>query len=125
MDAPEDPIPCWADLDRVCEVLDNLLSNAVKYSPDGGEIRIELRRKEDVATVTVRDRGIGIPAHEQAAIFARFRRGEEARHRGITGTGIGLAMVDQIVKAHQGRVELESRPGEGSTFTIVLPLKES
>ena len=65
-----------------------------------------------------------MPAHERAAIFARFQRGDEARTRGIKGTGIGLAMVEHIVKAHRGRVELESKPGKGSTFTIVLPAEE-
>ncbi len=67
------------------------------------------------------DRGLGIPAHEQRAIFSKFHRGEEARIRGIKGTGIGLAMVQHTVRAHRGRVERESEPGAGSTFTIVLP----
>ena len=62
------------------------------------------------------------PPREQATIFSKFQRGEQARTRGIKGTGIGLAMVDEIVRAHRGRIEVESEPGQGSTFTIVLPV---
>jgi signal transduction histidine kinase len=65
---------------------------------------------------------MGIPAHEQVDIFAKFHRGEQARAKGIRGTGIGLAMVDEIVRAHHGHVDVASEPGEGSTFTIVLPV---
>jgi len=71
--------------------------------------------------IVVHDDGIGIPPHEQQQIFAKFKRGDEARHRGITGTGIGLAIVDEIVKAHRGHMEVKSAVGAGSTFTIVLP----
>ena len=74
--------------------------------------------------VSVEDHGIGIPAGERATIFTKFKRGDQARSLGIRGTGIGLAMVDDIVRAHHGRVDVESTPGHGSTFTIVLPLKE-
>ena len=72
--------------------------------------------------IAVHDNGIGIPPHEQAQIFAKFTRGDEARHRGIKGTGIGLALVDEIVKAHRGHIEVNSAVGAGSTFTIVLPV---
>jgi two-component system phosphate regulon sensor histidine kinase PhoR len=71
----------------------------------------------------VHDRGIGIPSHERAKIFTKFHRGEQSRILGIKGTGIGLAMVDEIVRAHHGRVDVDSEPGQGSTFTIVLPAK--
>ena len=71
--------------------------------------------------IAVRDHGIGIPAREQAEVFSKFYRGEQARSRGIKGTGIGLAMAAEIVTAHRGRLEVESEPGTGSTFTIVLP----
>jgi signal transduction histidine kinase len=66
---------------------------------------------------------MGIPPREQRLIFGQFQRGEQARKMGIKGTGIGLAMVDHIVRAHRGRVEVESQPGEGSTFTLVLPAR--
>jgi two-component system sensor histidine kinase ResE len=72
----------------------------------------------------VRDQGIGIPAHERAAVFSKFYRGEQARTSGIKGTGIGLAMANEIVKAHRGRIDVDSEPGVGSTFTIVLPVSD-
>lgn len=117
--------PIEADREALSRALWNLLDNAVKYSPDDRTVDVGLRRSGDSVSISVRDRGIGIPAGERAAVFSRFRRGEEARARGIRGTGIGLAMVDQIVTAHHGRVDVESEPGKGSTFTIVLPLQEA
>ena len=74
--------------------------------------------------ISVRDGGIGIPLHERQKIFEKFRRGEQARTLGIKGTGIGLAMVDEIVRAHHGRVDVASQPGRGSMFTIVLPVAD-
>ncbi len=118
--------PAWieADSEALSRAIWNLLDNAVKYSPEHRTVEVGLSRGKATVSVSVRDRGIGVPAHERAAIFARFRRGDEARTRGIKGTGIGLAMVEHIVKAHRGRVELESEPGKGSSFTIVLPAEE-
>ena len=118
------PAQIEADGEALSRAVWNLLDNAVKYSPDRRTIEVGLERREQSVSIAVRDRGIGIPAHERAAIFVKFHRGEQARARGIQGTGIGLAMVEQIVKAHHGRVELESEPGKGSTFTIVLPAKD-
>ncbi len=112
-----------ADGEALSRAIWNLLDNAVKYSPDHRAVEVAVSRRQDSVLIAVRDRGIGIPAHERAAIFAKFRRGEQARTRRIQGTGIGLAMADQIVKAHHGRVEVESEPGQGSTFTILLPAK--
>jgi len=114
--------PIEADREALSRALWNLLDNAVKYSPDDRTVDVGLRRAGDRVAISVRDRGIGIPAGERAAVFSRFRRGEEARARGIRGTGIGLAMVNQIVAAHHGRVDVDSEPGKGSTFTIVLPM---
>jgi len=113
-----------ADGEALSRAIWNLLDNAVKYSPDHRTVEVGLSRGEATVSISVRDRGIGVPAHERAAVFAKFQRGDEARTRGIKGTGIGLAMVEHIVKAHRGRVELESEPGKGSTFTIVLPVEE-
>ena len=73
--------------------------------------------------ITVRDHGLGIPASEREAIFSKFQRGEQARMLGIKGTGIGLAMVEEIVRAHHGRIWVDSEPGKGSTFTITLPAR--
>lgn len=99
----------------------NLLDNAVKYSPEPSPIEVRLDRQDEAVVIAVRDRGIGVPVHERDVIFGNFQRGEQARVRGIKGTGIGLAMVAQIVKAHGGRVEVHSDAGTGSTFTIRLP----
>jgi two-component system phosphate regulon sensor histidine kinase PhoR len=110
-----------ADPEALGRALRNLLENAVKYSPGQRRVGVTVSRQASHVAVAVRDRGIGILPSERRAIFDRFHRGDEARTRGIKGTGIGLAMVDHIVKAHGGRVDVESQPGNGSTFTIVLP----
>jgi signal transduction histidine kinase len=120
----EGPLEADVDEEAVSRAIWNLLENSAKYSPGRHDVEVGMRRNKDGVCISVRDHGIGIPGHEQAAIFGRFRRGEDARRLGIKGTGIGLAIVDQIVKAHRGRVEVESRPGEGSTFTLVLPVRE-
>jgi signal transduction histidine kinase len=113
-----------ADPEALSRAFWNLLDNAVKYSPDSRCVEVGLDRDNGTVAFSVRDHGIGIPAHERHTIFARFHRGAQARQLGIKGTGIGLAMVHHIVGAHHGRVEVESRPGDGSTFTIILPVKE-
>jgi two-component system, OmpR family, phosphate regulon sensor histidine kinase PhoR len=113
-----------ADGDALGRAVWNLLDNAVKYSPDHHTIVVQLHRNGGDVRIDVRDHGIGIPTGERPIIFVKFQRGEQARTRGIKGTGIGLTMVEEIVKAHHGRVEVQSEPGKGSTFTIVLPVKE-
>jgi signal transduction histidine kinase len=115
------------DATRLARVVDNLLVNAVKYSPSGGTVTVQVRRTERAgvpwACLTVRDRGIGIPDADLPHVFERFRRGGNVR--GISGTGVGLAAVREIVEAHGGTIEVASREGEGSTFTVWLPLVES
>ncbi len=118
------PVPIQTDGEALSRAVWNLLDNAVKYSPNHHTVEVGLERREKSVFIAVRDHGIGIPAHERSAIFAKFHRGEQARTHGIKGTGIGLAMVEHIVKAHRGRVEVESEPGKGSMFTIVLPAKD-
>lgn len=101
-------------------VLDNLVGNAIKYSaaPDPIEVRISVDQGE--AKLEVRDAGKGIPAAELETIFGRFARGSSAA--GTQGTGLGLALVDEVITWHRGRIEVESTEGAGSTFTVVLPL---
>jgi signal transduction histidine kinase len=100
----------------------NLLENAVKYSPDCCTVWVEVgHESERTVAVRVRDRGIGIPQAEQKQIFEKFVRGAAAKSGSIRGAGVGLAMARQIVEAHHGEIRLESRPGEGSTFTLLLP----
>jgi signal transduction histidine kinase len=110
-----------ADAASLTHALWNLLDNAVKYSTEPSVVRVGLERRNGHVQISVRDCGIGIPAHERPAVFDKFQRGAQARTLGIKGTGIGLTMVHEIVRAHHGRVEVESEPGRGSTFTIVLP----
>jgi len=116
-----DSAPIEIDEEAMARAVRNLLENAVKYSPAPPHVDVALARRNGHVCISVRDRGLGIPAHERARIFRKFQRGEQALVRGIKGTGIGLAMVEEIVTAHHGRVDVESEAGQGSTFTIVLP----
>jgi signal transduction histidine kinase len=118
--APSVPV-IRADRALLARVVWNLLDNAVKYSPQEGAVRLQLRNVGNQAVVHVIDEGFGIPNDEQAAIFGRFVRGSSARARAIKGTGIGLAMAREIVRAHGGDITVESVPAQGSTFTITLP----
>ena len=112
------------DPERIEQVLGNLLSNAIKYSPKGGPIQVRLREAVEAQAVhlSVRDRGIGIPARQQARIFGRFERADNSRPYGISGTGLGLYLCRALVEQHGGRIWFESVEGEGSTFFIALPL---
>jgi len=114
--------PAHVDADALEQAILNLLTNAMKYSGDGREIGLRLAREGDHAIIAVHDDGIGIPAAEQHRIFDKFYRVSSVDNERIPGTGLGLALVDHIVKAHDGTISVESVPGHGSTFTIVLPL---
>jgi signal transduction histidine kinase len=111
-----------ADREVLGRVFWNLLDNAVKYSPDEPEVRVELEPRAGELLVRVRDRGMGIPAAEQSQIFQKFVRGAAARAASIKGTGIGLAMAREIVRAHGGDIIVDSTEGSGSTFTVSLPV---
>ena len=111
-----------ADREALSQALWNLLDNAVKYSGPSRSVRVEVEHGREVA-LRVRDRGPGIPASERKLVFRKFARGSAARVGNVRGTGIGLAMVRHIVEAHGGRVTVDSEPGSGSTFTIVLPAR--
>jgi signal transduction histidine kinase len=108
------------DREALSQALWNLLDNAVKYSTPGATVCVEVEHGREVA-LRVRDQGPGIPPSERKRIFHKFARGSAARSGEVKGTGIGLAMVRHIVEAHGGRVTVDSEPGAGSTFTIVLP----
>ncbi len=101
----------------------NLLNNAIKYSGRGRAVRITARGNDDGISIAFEDQGIGIPAIHIPRLFERFYRVDKARSRKQGGTGLGLAIVKHIVVSHGGRVTVESRPGQGSTFTIHLPIR--
>jgi two-component system phosphate regulon sensor histidine kinase PhoR len=122
----EDGIPqVHADREALACVLWNLLDNAVKYSPECPTIGAEVAREDAHVAFRVRDRGVGIPAEEQKKIFEKFVRGSSAGSSGIRGVGVGLATAQLIVAAHHGNMRVESRPGEGSVFTVLLPACEN
>lgn len=113
--------PVRVDVDRIRQVLANLLSNAVKFSPDGGDITLTVRRDVRDVIVSVSDSGIGIAPEVLPSLFTKFHRGDNAMTRRIGGTGLGLALVKEIISAHGGRVWVESENGKGSTFFFTLP----
>ncbi len=116
--------PVAVDRDTFGRAVWNLLDNAVKYSPAGSPVAVSIHASGREAQVDVTDRGPGVPEAERRQIFQKFVRGAEPRASGIKGTGIGLALVERIVRAHGGHVRLESAVGRGSTFSIVLPFRE-
>lgn len=113
--------PVQVDREALSRALWNLLENAAKYSPAGSPIRVAARLQGNSVLLTVEDEGAGIPVGERERIFQKFVRGADAKQAGVRGVGIGLALVKRIVEAHGGTVRLESEPGHGSTFTLVLP----
>lgn len=112
------------DATAITHCLLNLLDNAMKYSRERREILVSAKPRDRMVAVSVTDRGIGITPADQRRVFEKFVRVETGLVHDIKGAGLGLSLVDQIVRAHGGRVELYSTPGEGSTFTLVLPAAE-
>ena len=118
----DDSTVITADRDHLEQVLNNLLGNAIKYSPDGGAIDVDVRPEEDGVVLSVRDRGVGIPAAELDAVFSLFYRSRtEGTRQTVSGMGLGLYISKEIVERHGGRIWVDSTPGEGSTFHVHLP----
>jgi heavy metal sensor kinase len=113
------------DKELIRRLILNLLDNAVKYTPAGGEISLALGRQNGSAEIVVRDTGIGIPEAAQPRVFDRFYRVDKARARAMGGAGLGLSIAQWIVEVHGGEITLASTPGEGSSFTVVLPVASS
>jgi heavy metal sensor kinase len=116
-----EPAVVQGDELRLRELLLNLVDNAVKYSHPGGKVEIMLICQRATVRLSVADQGIGIPSEDQARIFDRFYRSNAARAHAPKGTGLGLSICKWIVEAHHGRIEVQSKVGEGSKFTVILP----
>ncbi|MEZ6185013.1 MAG: HAMP domain-containing sensor histidine kinase [Planctomycetota bacterium] len=115
--------PVDLDRDAIVRSVLNLLSNAVKYSGDGRYIRVRVTRDgQDWIAISVEDRGLGIEPNDLEKIFDRFYRAGDVETRAVSGTGLGLSLVDQIVRAHNGQITVESEKGAGSVFTVQLPI---
>jgi heavy metal sensor kinase len=110
------------DMVRLRELLLNLVDNAVRYTPAEGKITVSLERDESDARISIGDNGIGIAGEHLPNIFKRFYRVDNSRSRAEGGTGLGLAISQRIAEVHGGRIEVESKVGQGSTFTVFLPL---
>ncbi|MBM3152548.1 MAG: response regulator [Chloroflexi bacterium] len=106
---------------RLRQMLDNLVNNAIKYTPDGGEIRIQLEQQGDLAILCISDSGPGIPPLDQPHVFEKFYRASNVP-KGVGGSGLGLAIVKSIVENHQGRIWVESALGKGTKFSVMLPI---
>jgi signal transduction histidine kinase len=114
-------VPIQADKGRMFQVLDNLVSNAIKFTPAGGGVNVSVGPSNGVVQLKVTDTGIGIDEAEQTQLFERFFRTATVAEQQIPGTGLGLYIARVIVEAHGGSIEVESRPGEGSSFCVELP----
>ena len=124
IDSGSAPIVLKGDDELLRRMVLNLLDNVVKYTPDGGEIAVDLAKQNGHAHIVVRDTGMGIPEKDQPHVFDRFYRVDKARSRSFGGAGLGLWIVRWIVEAHEGKIDMVSAPGRGSEFIVQLPLRD-
>jgi len=122
LEEPDPPLAVLGDRRQLTSAVYNLLENAVKFSYEGGVVLCSGAVEGDEAVIAVTDRGIGIPSRDLERIFERFYRVDHGRSRSTGGTGLGLAIVRHVAQNHHGSVTVESREGEGATFTLRLPL---
>lgn len=118
------PLLIEADAKKIRQLFGNLINNAIKYSPAGGAIEIRLTQHEERLKVAITDHGIGIPASAMSELFQKFYRVDNSDTRKIGGTGLGLSICREIARAHDGEIHVESIEGQGSTFTVDLPLTQ-
>ena len=118
---PRRPTPVSADRNRITTVVTNLIDNALKYSPEGGKVELTVGEKDGHAFVTVRDFGVGILPEHLPLLFQRFSRLPTDRNVTVPGTGLGLFLCREIAQRHDGEIDVESRPDQGSSFTLRLP----
>jgi len=117
----EEGLAVYGDESLLTTAVRNLLDNAIRYSPGGSGVSVGVKAKEGMVRIAVVDQGIGIAEESQERVFERFYRVDGARSRATGGTGLGLSIVKHIAADHGGEVTLWSRPGRGSTFTLVIP----
>jgi two-component system phosphate regulon sensor histidine kinase PhoR len=130
-DLPDDLVVFW-EKDRILQALFNILDNAVKYTPEGGRVQVRARSGQGLGDqggqkfieISVEDNGLGIPREDLPRVFERFYRVDKVRSRELGGTGLGLSIVKHIVESHGGSVHVESVPGQGSTFSLRLPISQ-
>jgi two-component system phosphate regulon sensor histidine kinase PhoR len=118
-------LPARIDGNALTLAVLNLIDNAIKYAADGKRIAVKLAQKGEQVELSVRDFGPGIEPEEQAHVFERFYRAKAVRLKPIRGSGIGLALVQHIVRAHHGDVVVESMPGQGATFRLRVPVSKT
>ena len=118
-DITED-VHCLGDSSRLKQVLIILLDNAIKYTPGKGDTFVSLKTKGDKIILQVKDSGIGIAKEDQKHLFQRFYRVDKARSRSQGGTGLGLSIAQWIAKTHNGRINVDSEPGKGTSFFVEL-----
>jgi signal transduction histidine kinase/ligand-binding sensor domain-containing protein/DNA-binding response OmpR family regulator len=118
----EDEIPAYIDRDKVEKIITNILSNAFKFTPEGGRIDVDVARDERFVKIRISDTGIGIQEEKMPKIFDRFYQVDGSHTREQEGTGIGLSLTKELAELHKGTIEVESTEGEGTTFTIGIPL---
>jgi signal transduction histidine kinase len=112
-----------ADERKLKQILLNLLSNAVKFTPDGGRVDVNARLDSNKIFISVKDTGVGISPEDQASLFEEFKQVGNDRSRRAEGTGLGLALTKRLVELHGGEIRVDSAPGKGSTFTVMLPVR--
>nr|WP_026681414.1 HAMP domain-containing sensor histidine kinase [Priestia megaterium] len=117
----EEGLELTADMEKIKQIMINLLDNAINYTPEKGRVNLEVKRSDDTVSIQVKDSGIGIEKDALPRIFERFYRVDKARSRNTGGTGLGLAIVKHIVEVHDGDIQIESEPGQGTAVTVYLP----
>ena len=125
MEVMLDEVTITADEAMMGQVWLNLIHNSIKFTPDGGRVRIDLQRCGEKVECKISDTGIGIAEADRARIFERFFKADKSRERSNKGSGLGLAITKKIIEMHHGSIGVESKPGEGSTFTVFLPVNPS
>ncbi len=119
------PLTVQGNSELLRSLIMNLLDNALQYTPEGGTVRLVASNEDQQAQLTFADTGIGIPANELPSIFERFYRADPSRSGRVRGVGLGLSIVREVVHLHQGSIQVKSTPGQGSVFTVSLPLADS